>query len=110
VRTGGPLRSSWSPRTGFAWLAWQTGLALRSGLSGRSRLALRPGLAARAVRPALAWMPLWPRPSRLALPPARARRSLPSLIVCHATAPSAEASYLAAFDDGSNSARGSRRV
>jgi hypothetical protein len=99
------LRSGCAPRTGFTGLARQPGLALRSGLSGRAGLALRPRLAARAVRPALARMALRTRPSWLALPPTR---PLPSLIVCHATSPCAEASYLAAFDDGSNSAGGWR--
>jgi hypothetical protein len=47
-------------------------------------------------------MTLWSRPSRFALTSAR---SLPFLFVCHATAPSAEASYLAAFDGSGNSAR-----
>jgi hypothetical protein len=64
-------------------------------------------LAALAVRPSLPRMTLRSRPSRLALPPTR---PLPSLIVCHATTPSKEASYLAAFDDSSNSARASRRA
>jgi hypothetical protein len=82
LRSRRPLWPNRSACAGFA------GLAQRSGLSSRPGLALRSRLAALTIRPPLTRMTLRSRPSRLALPPARPLRSLPSLIVCHATTPS----------------------